>query len=169
MNNITNDKEYYQIVSDILNNKKFNKIKECRHHGITRYEHSLKVSYKAYKLAKKYNLDYISTARGGLLHDFFINEDLTKKEQRISMFIHPYKSLNNSNKYFNLNDKEKNIIISHMFPSLPHKIPLSKESLLVSIVDKVIATKEFYQSYGRIKVYKLSHIYMILLTLITRR
>ena len=168
MNNILNDKDYYNIIKDILKNKKFIQIKNCKHHGQTRYEHSLKVSYKSYKIAKKHNLDYISTARAGLLHDFFINEDLTKKSQKISMFTHPYKSLENSCKYFNLNKKEKNIIISHMFPALPHKIPKYKESILVSIIDKIIATEEFYQSYGKEKIYKVAHLYMIILTLIKR-
>ena len=166
MNKILNDKEYYKIIKDILNNEKFKQTKKCRHHGITRYEHSLKVSYKSYKIAKKHNLDYISTARAGLLHDFFIDEDLTPKKRKISMFVHPYKSLENSNKYFNLNKKEKNIIISHMFPTLPHKIPLYKESIIVSITDKIIATKEFYQSYGKEKIYKLAHLYMLIITFI---
>ena len=31
------------------------------------------------------------------------------------MFIHPYKSLNNSNKYFKLNDKEKMIVNKRFF------------------------------------------------------
>ena len=166
MNNILNDKEYLNIVSDILENEKFKKTKECRHHGLTRYEHSLKVSYYSYILAKKHNLDYISVARAGLLHDFFINDDLSPRKQKVSMFVHPYKSLENANKYFELNKKEKNIIISHMFPTLPHKIPTSKESILVSAVDKVVATKEFYQSYGKEKVYKLVHLYVLILTFI---
>ena len=30
----------------------FQKLEEIEHHGITRYEHSLKVSYYAYKISK---------------------------------------------------------------------------------------------------------------------
>lgn len=57
--NIDNlDKEYLDIVNDILYSKEFLKLKNCEHHGISRYDHSLKVSYKAYKYAKKHNLDY---------------------------------------------------------------------------------------------------------------
>ena len=47
MNHILDDKEYYDIVSDIINNDEFDKIKKIEHHGITRYEHSLKVSYRS--------------------------------------------------------------------------------------------------------------------------
>lgn len=162
------DNEYYKIIEDIEKNEKFNKLKTCRHHGITRYEHSKKVSYKSYKIAKKLNRDYISTARGALLHDFFIEEDLSKNKQKLSMFFHPYYSLKNSNKYFKLNKLEKNIIISHMFPTLPHKIPLYIESIIVSIIDKIVATQEFYQSYFKKYVYKLSNVYILLLTFIKK-
>lgn len=39
---------------------------------------AIKVSYRAYKTAKKLNLDYIKTARAGLLHDFYLDEDINK-------------------------------------------------------------------------------------------
>ena len=161
---LNKDKNYYKIIKDIEKNPKFKLLKYCKHHGTTRYDHSQKVAYKSYKIAKKLNLDYVSTARGALLHDFFIEEDLSKNKQKLSMFFHPYNSLKNSRKYFKLNKKEKNIIISHMFPTLPHKIPLYKESILVSIIDKIIATEEFYQAYGKKYIYKLSTAYLLLLT-----
>ena len=65
MNHILDDKEYYDIVSDIINNDEFDKIKKIEHHGITRYEHSLKVSYRAYKIAKFLKLNAYETARAG--------------------------------------------------------------------------------------------------------
>ncbi len=168
MNTIIEDKEYYQIVKDILDNEKFNKTKDCKHHGLNRFDHSLKVSYKSYLFAKKHNLDYVSVARAGLLHDFFITEDLTKKQRKVSVVVHPYKSLENATKYFELNKKEKDIIISHMFPTLPHKIPKYKESYVVSIEDKIIATQEFYQSYGKEKFNKLAQLYLLLITILRK-
>jgi len=160
---MTKDKEYIEIVSNIMENEKFNKIKKCKHHGITRYEHSLRVSYYSYLVTKKLKLNYIETARGGLLHDFFITDELKEKEQKLSMFVHPYKALTNSNNYFELTELEKDIIINHMFPTLPHKIPKYLESWIVSIVDKVIATYEFYCSYGKTFIYRYSKLYMLLL------
>ena len=153
----TYDYEYKEIVKDILENKKFKKLEENRHHGITRLDHSLRVSYYSYKITKKLHLNYIETARGGLLHDFFINNDLPYYQQRLSMFFHPYKSIYNSKNHFNLTKREEDIIIPHMFPTLPHKIPKYLESWIVSLVDKIVATYEFYDSYGKIKLYKLSH------------
>lgn len=58
------DEEYLKIVSDILNDSRFLNLKSFVHHGVNRYEHSLKVSYKAYKYAKAKKLDYIAVARG---------------------------------------------------------------------------------------------------------
>lgn len=164
MNKIYSDTEYFNIVDDILDNDKFKKTNDCKHHGLTRMEHSIKVSYYSYKISKKLKLDYKATARAGLLHDFFINEDIERKN--ISAIIHPYKSLDNSKKYFYLSEKEEDIIISHMFPMLPHKVPKYLESWLVSLTDKIVATYEFYYSYARTYVYKFSNFYMFLLLLL---
>ena len=165
MDNIYNDLEYMNIVFDILNNDKFVQIKECKHHGMTRLEHSLRVSYYSYIVAKKLKLNYTATARGGLLHDFFLKEDLTKKEQKISAIVHPYIALQNSCETFAISDLEKDIIINHMFPTLPHKVPKYLESWLVSLIDKLVAAYEFYFSYGKSYIYKLSNLYIILLLL----
>lgn len=165
MDKYYDDLNYYRIVSDILDNNKFKKTINYRHHGMTRFDHSLKVSYYSYLIAKKIRLDYMAVARAGLLHDFFINEDMSAKKQKLSMFFHPYYSLDNADKYFNLSEMEKDIIITHMFPTLPHKIPKFLESWLVSIVDKVVAVYEFYLSYGKIYAYKLSNLYLMILVI----
>ena len=157
------DFDYMSLVLDILDNSKFQKTNTCRHHGLTRYEHSLRVSYYSYVLAKKLRLDYKSVARAGLLHDFFITEDLKESYRKISAFVHPYIALTNACKYFELNEMEKDIIITHMFPTLPHKVPKYLESWLVRLVDKVVATYEFYYSYAAPRIYKVSNLYIFLL------
>ena len=157
------DLNFYYLINDILDNKKFKKLSNCRHHGISRYEHSVRVAYNSYKIAKKLHLNYKAVARAGLLHDFFLNDDLSTTKQKCSMFFHPYYSIENACKYFDLNDMEKDIIITHMFPTLPHKVPKYLESWLVSIVDKIIATREFYLSYAKTYMYKLSNLYLMLL------
>ena len=165
LDKVCEDIEYFNIVDDILDNDKFKKTNNCRHHGLSRMDHSLKVSYYSYKVAKMMKLDYRAAARAGLLHDFFVNEDLEGKKRKLSVFFHPYKSLENSTNYFYLNDMEKDIIITHMFPTLPHKIPKYLESWIVSTVDKIIAVYEFYCSYGRPYVYKFSNLYLFALLL----
>ena len=166
LNSIEKDKDYLEIVDDILNHDKFTKLKKCIHHGTSRFEHSVRVSYYSYKITKTLGLNYIQTARGGLLHDFFENDDLSLKKQKLSMFFHPYSALKNSKEHFEVSELEEDIIINHMFPSLPHKIPKHIESWIVSMVDKAIATYEFYESYGKTKVYKLSNVYMMIILLL---
>ena len=165
LDSIFEDHTYMFLVGDILDDEKFLKLKECKHHGLNRLEHSLKVSYYSYLITRKLKLNYTETARGGLLHDFFIQKDLSEKKQKLSMFFHPYASLRNSSKAFSLTELEKDIIINHMFPTLPHKIPKYLESWIVSMVDKVIAISEFYTSYGRSFVYRFSNFYIMLLLL----
>lgn len=151
------------IIYDILENKNFLSLEKCKHHGINRLEHSMRVSFYSYCIAKKLKLNYIETARGGLLHDFFHVEELTPKKQKFCFAVHPYQSLDNASNNFSLSALEKDIIINHMFPTLPHKIPKYMESWLVCFVDKAVAMYEFYCSYGRSKVYKFANIYLALL------
>lgn len=166
MENIYNDSEFINIVSNIMKNKKFLNTKNCRHHGITRFEHSLRVSYYSYLVTKILKLNYIETARGGLLHDFFITDELEGKDKKLRAIIHPYKALSNSEKYFNLTEREKDIIINHMFPTLPHKIPKYLESWIVSFVDKFVAIYEFGYSYQKTLLFKFSKAYLIMLLLV---
>ena len=87
------------------------------------------------------------------MHDFFLsNQNRTLKERFLSTFIHPKYAVLNSCKYFNLTEKEKNIIESHMFP-LYISLPKYAESWIVSSVDKVVGTYEFCQKFR----YKFSY------------
>lgn len=154
MKNIEKDIEYINIVNHILSSDEFNKIKKFEHHGVTRYNHSLKVSYYSYKLAKFLKLDSEETARGGLLHDFFLSsEDRTAKERFISTFIHPKKAAKNANDVFNISDKEQDIIRTHMFP-VNLAVPKYIESWIVNFVDKVVGLSEFGYKFG----YKIAYV-----------
>ena len=46
------DKKYKSIVKNILRDNNFKKTYNIEHHGISRMEHSLRVSYYSYKIAK---------------------------------------------------------------------------------------------------------------------
>ena len=139
------DENYNILIEDILKNEEFQKLENIEHHGTSRMKHSQRVSYYSYKICKKLHIDYISAARAGLLHDFFISPKERKKLERLkSVFTHPKKALNQANEYFELNDIEQNIIVSHMFP-LYLSLPQYLESWVVSIVDKVVGTYEFLE------------------------
>lgn len=132
--------EYLKIVDKVINNKQFKKLKEEKHHKVSnRYEHCINVSYNVYKLSKRLKLDYVSATRASLMHDFFYNYEFSNKKDKL--FKHPTKALENALKISNLNEKEKDIISSHMFP-FGGKIPKYKESILVDMVDDYVAIKE---------------------------
>lgn len=157
-----NDQKYLKLVEDILENKEFNQLDTIEHHGMTRLEHSVRVSYYSYKISKMLGLDYTTVARAGLLHDFFISkENRTLKEKFLSTFVHPKYAVINAKKYFEIDDKTKNIIESHMFP-IYKVLPKYAESWIVSSVDKVSALYEFSKAFG-IKFAYASNIFILLI------
>lgn len=165
---IRKDKEYKKIVKDIFRNIKFKKLYNIEHHGISRMEHSIKISYYSYRIAKKLGMDYVSVARGGLLHDFFLDGDeRSGKKKFLDTFTHPKRALQTSSNNFDINDIERNIIVSHMFP-IYLSIPKFKESILVNLVDKVVGCKELIRGFGCKFKYRFNYTYVLLLLIITR-
>ena len=134
------NKEFNDIVLDILELDEFNKLKNCTHHGIDRHNHCLRVSYYTYKITKILHLNYKSATRAALLHDFFIDEvkDLNglKRLQK-----HPKYALENAKKYFEISKLEEDIIITHMFP-ITIRPPRYIESFLVDLIDDVASIYE---------------------------
>lgn len=141
-----NDPEYMTIIEDLLKNEKLLKLDEITHHHYTtRLSHSLFVSYVSYKLAKSRGLDYISTARAGLLHDFFLEgrNEILELGLGSHNSAHPKIALKNAQKITEINDLEKDIILKHMFLCTPRcGFPRFKESFIVTLVDKYCAISE---------------------------
>ena len=142
--NVTN----YNLVKNLL--------KDYKQHGDTSvWEHSRNVAYKCYVVAKylekKYfiEFDYEKLIVGAYLHDFFLY-DWHEKEKwhKWHGFKHPRFAAKNAKEMFNINDDEKLIIESHMWPLTLTKFPKSKEAMLVCLIDKVEALKEIAKEYG---------------------
>ena len=144
------DIEYMAYISDIQNNPAFIKLKTFHHHLNSIYIHSVKVSYLSYKIGKALNnyftVNLKDLARGSLLHDFFLYE--WRKEilpmGKKHAFEHPKEAYRNSSKYIsNITEIEKDIILKHMWP-LSLRSPKYLETLIVILVDKLIASDEFF-------------------------
>lgn len=150
------DKEYLFIINNIIENKNFKKLGKIKHHNTTRLDHSLKVSYYSYKIAKALKLDYNDVAVGGLLHDFYIDEisECKSVKDKIKLFSikHPKDAVKNAMKIVDLSEKEINIIQSHMFP-VDYRIPKYAESWIVSLVDKFLSIGEFSKKFS----YKIAY------------
>ena len=137
------DREYLNMVYDILENEEFQKMANIVHHEGNRLEHSIRVSYYSYKIAKALRLDSEKVARAALLHDFFLeeNQGVSKKERAVTMLKHPEYALANAKKYFDLSPLEEDIILTHMFPVGP-RVPKYIESWMVDFVDDVASIYE---------------------------
>lgn len=140
MINKYSDKEFSSIIKDILNIKEFQKTVYIKHHGITRYEHSLRVAYISYRITKFLKLNYKETTEAALLHDFFIDE-LEDKNTASKLIKHPNIAVKNASKYIDLTDRQKDIIKTHMFP-ITFIPPKYLESWIVDIADDLSAIYE---------------------------
>ncbi len=135
-----------KLVNPILANKEFSQLETVVHHGTTRMNHSLRVSYYSYKIAKALCLDYDQVARAGLLHDFFLDRttNYEKTKDKVILFTtgHPKVATINAKKYFSLTEKEEDMIKTHMFP-VDYHIPKYAESWIICTVDKLVGLYEF--------------------------
>lgn len=150
--------EFNEIMSDILNNPNVLALQNHHQHYTTsRYTHCLEVSFYTYLICKKFNLDYISAARGAMLHDFYFYNWHNKNvegQKKFHAFRHPRISLANAMELFKLNDLEKDIILKHMWP-MTVVPPKYLEGLIVTIIDKYSATKGFMSGIHYLKNAKL--------------
>ena len=139
--------EYESIIQPVLEVDEFLKLKEMRHHGISRFDHSERVARLTYQITSFFHLNYREATFAAMLHDFFTTEvmkvNVFKKLSR-----HPRIALNNSSKYFELSDMEQDIILTHMFP-VTFDPPKYLESWLVDAIDDAVALYEWGTSFGK--------------------
>lgn len=135
------NQEFDLLIKDIINNPNFRELDNEMHHGISRYRHSYRVAEGVYKLTKKLHFNYKEATRAALLHDFYFNYQLEENGEAKNLVEHPNMALLNASKYYELSDLQKNMIASHMFP-LSKVLPKYKESICITIVDKIVAIYE---------------------------
>lgn len=168
---IDNKVEFFHIINDIITNETVQEMRNYRQHCTTScYEHCLHVAYYSYLIAKKLGLDYISTARAAMLHDLFLYD--WRKDYRdvelpgLHAFVHPKIALKNALQIFDLNEKEQDIIVKHMWP-VTLSFPKYKESFIVTCMDKYSALRESCL-YARLqlkrnRMYKYAYIFLSLI------
>ena len=139
MGNYSNE-EFLYIISHILDNEEFMKLVNIRHHGITRFDHCMRVAYYSYIVSKFLRLDYQKVTEAALLHDFFTDE-VKDKNMIVRLVKHPYIALDNAKKYYRLTPMQEDIIKTHMFP-VTFRPPKYLESWLVDFIDDCSAIYE---------------------------
>ena len=167
MNSYEDDDEFLSIIRDLITNDKVKQMMRYRHHcDVSTYKHCINVSYISYLMCKKLRLDYVSVARAGMLHDLFLYDWRDKRPfkgiLKMNAFTHPKVAIENAEKICNLNEKEKDIIVKHMWPVTFFLMPRYAESFIVTIADKYCAlseTKEYIIKKRRIrKAYIISYL-----------
>lgn len=130
----------------IIEHTEYQKMKTIPHHHGSVFQHCLDVAYLSYRIASRLGLDVNSTVRGALLHDFYLYK-FKKREGRNLLAEgyrhsrnHPRVAMNNSLRFFELNDKERDIICNHMFPV---GLPKSNEAWVTTFADKILALSEY--------------------------
>ncbi|MFC3931862.1 HD domain-containing protein [Streptococcus dentapri] len=158
MKRYQDDKEFMDLVGHLIQHPRFQRLDDITHHHYsTRMKHSINVAYSSYRLAKRFGWDAKSTARGGLLHDFFYYDWRDTKFSKSHAWIHPRVAVRNANKLTTLNRKEKDIILKHMWGATLAP-PRYKESYIVTLMDKYWAVKEAsYPMRQRLKRRKIFH------------
>lgn len=151
LDKIYSDKEFIDTISDIIENPTVQEMKNFRQHYETNcFDHCLMASFLCFHFCKKYHLDYVSCARAAMLHDLFLYDWRKRQNGRkgLHAFTHPRTALENASKLFNLNDKEKDIILKHMWPVTFFSLPKYRESYIITFTDKLSALKSFYEYYN---------------------
>ncbi|MFR5591215.1 MAG: HD domain-containing protein [Lawsonibacter sp.] len=146
--------EFCRTTEELLGSDAVRMMGRWKHHGhISTLDHSLFVAYCSYRAARALRLDETAAARAGLLHDLYLYDSRdTSAHPGWQCFDHPRAAARNAAELTALSEKERNIILSHMWP-LGGQLPRSWEAWLVDLVDTLCAGLELAHIYhpGRLR------------------
>ena len=97
--------------------------KYIQHGDVSVREHTISVACMCVSIAQKLhlNLDYYALVRGALLHDYFLYDW-----------------------HFSINPVEADMIKKHMFPFNLTAVPRYRETVILTVADKVCSFKETF-------------------------
>jgi uncharacterized protein len=161
---IVNNVEFQEIIKELISNETVQKMKNFRQHADTDcFEHCYMAAYYSYRICKKLHWDYVSVTRAAMLHDLFLYDWRVKNGniKGLHAFTHGKIAYENAIKLFDLSDKEKDIIIKHMWPVILVP-PKYKEGFVLTLVDKYCAIAEtrrdFFKNMSFRKVLRYSYV-----------
>lgn len=139
--------EFIKIIRPIVKHSNFKMMKKHKHHKeLSTYYHSIKVAYLSYLFVKKHSIkvELNTLVRGAILHDYYLYDwHIKDKKHNFHGLKHPKFAYENAIKDFKtLNNKEKDIILHHMFP-LTIMPPKSKEAWIVCYCDKKASISDY--------------------------
>lgn len=133
--------QFEQYAHQLLSDPRVLQMQRYVQHGsVSCLQHSISVAKLSFFLCSRLglNADLRSLVRGALLHDFFLYDWHEKSETRTGLhgFTHPKAALRNAEKMFPLNERERDIILKHMWPLTLTDCPRFRESVMVCAADK---------------------------------
>ena len=144
---------FEETAREVVGQARYDEMKKwISHSDVTVYQHCIKVARTADRLAERLGVDCYRRAliRGALLHDYYLYDwHDPNKGFRWHGFKHHRFALLNAERDFVLSKKERNIIRTHMFPLTFWEIPRCREAWLVTLADKIVATKETLKKYKK--------------------
>ena len=133
------------LYQQYLNDERVQKMKLVpMHRGSNCYYHSFKVARKAIKHALRYKkADLEVILLGAILHDYYLYDWRKEKDKkRHHGSRHPYIAAKQAAEDFGIPEKVQDIIMTHMWPLNFLNPPHTREALILSWSDKLIATRE---------------------------
>ena len=144
------DAEFESALHEIARDPEVQILKTIpQHKGYTTYSHCVSVARMSYRLSRILHLsvDFRAMIRAAMLHDFYLYDTETMPwSDYHHAIVHPKMALENAQKHFKLSEKERNVILSHMWPIPGSPLPRSKEAVLVGLADKICAFREMHLS-----------------------
>ena len=117
--------------------------KYIQHGKVTTYYHCLKVAATAFRYNRRFGLNgnEEEIVRAAFLHDYYLY-DWHCHDGHLHGYRHPFVAARNARRDFDISDREKEIIETHMWPLTLTHVPPTKEAWIVSLADKTCSTKE---------------------------
>lgn len=164
---------FQEITADIVAYPLFQNLKNCPHHGKQNslFDHSVDTAYCAFRLARYFGLSeerVRAVTRAAMLHDFFLYDwrDPAHRRymrqyrglqrlRRMHAFTHGILAARRAGRRFELDDRQRSAIISHMFPLAP--LPRNSEAWILTLADKVVASREMSEA-AALKILRWCHL-----------
>ncbi len=133
------------VIGKYLDSPYVQKMKEYIQHGnVTTYRHSVNVVKMSYLLNEKLhmNADLEVLLTAALLHDFYLYDWHDRPTGDLHGYKHPARAAKNAVRFFGVDKRVQDAIISHMWPLTFFSIPVSKEARILCYADKLTSMAE---------------------------
>ena len=135
---------FMHSIGDLVAENSVQSMGDLTHHTskISCLDHCLFVSYLSFVFARVFGGDAQAAARGGLLHDLYLNDwSHENMSLRQHLLGHAERAANNA-QALSVSKLETSIIYKHMWPVNFTRVPVRREEFYVNLADKICAIAE---------------------------